>query len=282
MIETEDLIDPKIQTGHEVSSSKKFVAVLRFVTELAIQRPKTEGLENLQEIPLEQRVIFATSHLSDVDVSGAAEVLSPHRSVDIVILQTGAEDSKQIPFMSFAGWERFHPVDNTFSESTHTSHTRFNPNNFLEMKDAMCRGRDMTIAAHKGTRNWRMPDNPGIGNIYLSQLTRSPIIPVALDIHSEEPVGMAHDISGSWKRLLKGQRPTATLRIGESINLPQIPTDDLEDVARLLSNQRSDLRVDEGRYKKALYTLSQLRGQSKIVMRAIAIMLPEQKRGIWN
>lgn len=270
---------------HEQQTS--LYKLMGLIREATIQRPKVEGLHNLQEIPEDQPVIFAVSHLSDADVPAAAEALLHYRSLDIVILQTGVADLKQKPFIYLAGRYNFHTVKNTFNLRTQTPHTRFNQADFKEMKEAMQRGRDMMIAAHNPTRNWQLPDNPGIGAVYLAQITGAPIVPVVLDIHSETPVGMAHDITGALSRLIRRMRPEATLRIGQAMMLEKLEAEQLSNLVRLLqADDRIQLRTDPQQYQKAKKafrkTYGRLKEQAELVMNELALLLPPKKRGGWG
>lgn len=237
--------------------------LMRLATKAFICQPNVEGLQNLQEIPPNQPVIFATSHLSDVDVPATANVLLHYRPIDIVVLQTGVMDLKQIPFIYSAGRHNFHTIKNTFNLRTHTPHTQFIPADFQPMQEAMNRGRDIVIAAHKPTRNWKLPIHGGIGAAYLAQITGAPVVPVVLNIHSETPTGMAHDIKGALTKLIMRDRPKATLTIGHLMYFEIISKEDLV-----------GLRTRE------LYKL--LRDPVELIMKQIALMLPENKRGTWN
>lgn len=270
----------QLTPGHEKPGN--FNKLMKLITESAIQQPAVEGLQNLAEIPPNQQVVFAVSHLSDVDVPAAASALSLYRPIDVVILRTGAIDLKQIPFIKLAGKHHFHTIDNTFNLKTQTPHTRFNADNFQEMKEAMSKGRDIVIAVHKPTRDGKLSGNPGIGSIYLAQMADALIVPVALDIHSEKPIGMAYDLIGTLRRIIKRVRPKATLSIGKPMALPKIPQEDLDDVSKLLTNQRKGLRINKERYIKAIATYKKLKEQSGVVIKAIAAMLPEKKRGVWQ
>jgi hypothetical protein len=257
----------------------------RGAVETMVKRPSKEGLQNLAELHPNQRVVFATSHLSDIDELAAVEALAPYRKVDIASLETNQRDPKQRIPEYLAGPGRFHDVKNTFDTEKDMPYTRFDAENFENMRRAMEKGSDIVISAHKPARKWEqaaLPDHRGIGAVYLAQLAQVPVVPVALDIHTEDRVGMASDIPGALKKNTKG-RPEATLRIGKPIKLEDISAPDMDDVRALLTgSMRKELREDPERFAHAKETFEKLKQQGEQVMRAIAQLLPREKRGRWG
>lgn len=258
-----------------------FQRVLELGARFVVKNPKVEGLDNLANLAPDKRVIFASSHLSDTDPTIAAVVLSKYRKLDIASLETNQRDPFQGTAMKIMGREKFHDISGTFDIETKMPHTSFNPQNFEQMEGVLRQGADLLIAAHKPSRNWQLPDSAGVGDVYLAHLTESPIIPVAVDIHSEKAVGMASDLKGTFRRALSGKRPEVTVRIGTPISFEKIDPAELADVGMFLSGRRAELKKDGPRYQKALENYNKLREQGGEVIQAIANLLPAQKRGRW-
>lgn len=269
---------PKPQPQLESQPRSRFRTGLELMIKPVVKVAKIEGLEHLSEIKPDQPVIFATSHLSDTDPVIAAAVVSKYRKVDLASLQTNQEEFGAA--LNLIGRERFHDVANTFDDKKMLPHTSFDDQNYNEMKEVMEQGRDVVIAAHKPSRDWRLPEKAGVGDVYLAQLTDAPIIPVSVDIHSETQAGMAAEWGKTIRRALSGRRPKATVRIGAPIKFDKIAPSDLKDASMILMGKRDELRSDEVRYQKALSTYEILRQQSETVLSAIAQMLPPEKRAV--
>lgn len=271
---------------------------LRVLASLAVDRiikpPQVEGIEHLSEIPQGRRVVFATDHTSDISELAAIKVLSRYRKVDVASLETNQKDLKQKIPEILAGRSRFHDVKNTFDTEKDMPYTSFDSQNYGTMKVAMDKGSDIVISAHRPTRRWEkgaLPDHrEGIGAVYLAQISDAPIVPVALDIHSSERVGMAYtDVKGAISDNKPKGKPEATVRIGSPMILERIPTEELQDTMLLLTNrnafyqdQENRQNRDQERYQKAKTTYAKLRQQSQDVMNAVANLLPPEKRGKWG
>lgn len=270
-------LDTQKSSVTKMQEKDKFQRFLELTTSIVVKNPKVEGAENLSDLD-STSVIFATSHLSDTDPTIAARVLSSlGRDFDIASLATNQKAFA--PILNFVGRGRFHDVANTFDNEKNMPHTSFDSQNYVQMSEAMKNGKDMVIAAHKPSRDWRLPDTAGVGDVYLSHLTESPIIPIAVDIHSEKPAGMSDAWVVSVRRALAGKRPEVTVRIGKPIKFESMQRQDLEDVGMILMSKRDELRNDGVRYERALGNYNKLREQSETVLNVIAEMLPSEKRG---
>lgn len=266
-----------------------FSRLMRLTSEFVVKRPTLVGLEHLAELQ-GKPVIFAVTHLSDIDVQTAAAELSAYMPLDVATLATNMEDPIQRRAMKIAGLSHFHPIQNTFDARTQTPHATFRAEDFAQMQQAIEAGRSIVIAAHNPTRKGEFPKHAGIGAVYLAQLTGVPVIPVSLDIQSKTPVGLADDLFGVTRRLISGRRPQATLTIGEPIQLgPLNPerldhtTEDIQDVAMVLSGQQRELGIVSGeRYMRALKNTSALYKQAVKVMQVLASQLSPEKRGRWG
>lgn len=267
----------KPQQHHEIpveENPDNLQWLMRFLTRLVLRKPQLEGLQNLQEIPPGQHVIFAVSHISDSDMPAAASELLTYRPMDIVNLSTAHTDFIQNTGMKLTGTKgRFLGIKNTFDHVHQKPISEFSPENFVTIAQSLQK-KDVMIAAHNPSKTWQLTRNPGIGAVYLAQLTGAPIIPVAVNIHSERAIGMSPDIhdekrtgamaalAKSIKELITGQKPEVTIHIGKPIVVSPMEEEKLSNPTREV--------------------LMELRGQGAEIMQAIAEMLPAEKRGEWN
>ncbi len=273
----------------------RFVDRLGFVSRVALERvikpPKVEGLEHLSEIPKGEKVVVACDHLADVSELAAIQALAPYRKADVASLATNQRDLKQAIPIRMLGRNRFHDVRNIFDKEKDKPYMSFDTSNFSEMKEAMDKGSDMVISAHRPLRRTEtavLPSEPTIGAVYLAQLTEGRrVVPVALDMHTEQRIGMAYkDVKGAITDDRSKGRSDATFRIGSTIVLDQIPKDDLDKFTKIgNSKSRAELR-NTGQFTDAkeayLRVRETLEGQSRQIMNAIADLLPEEKRNGWG
>src|SRR3989344_9223666 len=259
-----------------------------------------EVLNHIEELTPGEPVVFAMDSMSDINWTGAVQKLLPFRKIKIANLETNTKDPKQgIPIKAMeAGNEKiFVDIDNTFDIKKNVPNMEFNPDNLRNIEEEMGKGYDFLIPAYDRTVYGHLParKRAGIGGGLLAHLKDVSIVPVALDIHSDEPIGRAIDIFGATlKRLATGKRPEATLKIGKPLELEKIPREELEDVLLLLTNRnafnvrvindegKEEVRRDQERYQKAKANYDKLREQANTVMDAMADLLPLEKRGGWG
>ncbi len=260
----------------EKTESNNFRRFLEISRAIVVKKPKVEGADNLTDLG-SSRAIFATSHLSDADpVIAASVLLSLGRNFDIASLQTNQQAFA--PILKIVGKDRFHDIANTFDAKKNLPHTNFDSQDYVEMAEVVRKGKDIVIAAHKPSRNWQLPERAGVGDVYLAHLTETPIIPVSVDIHSKEAAGMADAWVKTIRRALTRKRPEVTIRIGKPISFEKMQDQELADVGMILTGKRDELRNTDERYKNALANYQKLREQSETVLKAIADLLPPEKR----
>jgi hypothetical protein len=222
------------------------------------------GKENLDELNADENVIIATSHIEDPDVTLAVSVLG--RSFDIAITDQSVhhtflgEPGVNIG-MRVAGRDNFLPISYKKSEGKKVG--VFNPLDFDIMREPVANGKSLVVAAQSPTFTGKLGKG-GVGAVYLAQITGKRILPFAVDI-------------GKKEGLLK--RPDARTHIGKPFELEHI--EGIENLS-MLDQKRKDgtLSPEERQSYKDL--LAALKEQSGIVMRNIAEMLPEEKRGIYG
>jgi hypothetical protein len=194
----------------------------------------------------------------------------------------------------------FLDIDNTFDYKKMVPRMKFNEANFVAMEEEMKKGNDIVIPVYDRTVYGRLPEgNSGIGSVILAQRRHSPIVPVAVDIHTDEPFGQAEHMikPKTVLRSIKRDIPEATVRIGAPIYLEGISEDDMAEALKLFSNRDSFGRTsvdergrrvvtrdveDKARYEKAKETFRKLKAQGAQIMNAVADLLPHEKRGKWG
>jgi hypothetical protein len=173
-----------------------------------------------------------------------------------------------------AGKDNFIPIDYKKIPGGKQA-SSFNPDNFDPMKEALEEGKAVVVAAHNPTQEWNLPKG-GYGVSYLSDIAGDNvmILPVAVDLESEESVGM---FENQLKTLLN--KPTAHVRIGEPMTLEKVPG--IEDFSSIMHKRRRHETLtpeDRERFSKLSDTI---REQSDTVMKKIAEYVPEEKRGVY-
>jgi 1-acyl-sn-glycerol-3-phosphate acyltransferase len=234
-------------------------------------------MSHLEELPPEKPVVFAVTHLSDADLPAATAEILNYRPTNVSGLSTTHTDPLYGRLLKFINYDqRIFGIANAYDHLRKEPIMRFSKEDFEKMaKNMKTSSRDMVIAAHNSTTDWRLSKRAGIGAAYLAQLAETNVVPIALDVHSDTPTGFAADIHSEkpfeafreFSELIKNffiakRKPDATLRIGAPLVFPALP-------AELLARPTRE-------------TLRQLEEQGNTIMKALAQMLPAEKRGKWN
>jgi len=265
----------KAEKPSEKESPLRFRLAFEAMIKACFSKVEIIGRENLGKIPEGKKVIIVTSHATDLDVPAAAyalmkdfNLLVAHQSVQTLLNEPGVSVGIDI-----IGRNNFFPLEYEGSARKNNKRGVFNPDNIQNFKRYSDEN-DMTplIAAHNPSANWQL-EKGGLGAVFLAQLMKNAVIlPVAVDIKKQ--VGMA----GETLKTLKS-RSNATVIIGEPIELPEIS--EITEVAKrgqfnkIIGTKEKFSEQDKEKF-------SELTEQSKFVMKKLASLLPEEKRGAYS
>lgn len=209
-----------------------------------IKEIKVQGETNLKNLPEDRPLIFATTHLTTLDVTGAINLIA--KNFDISVVHAENQDhflQAPIPFLTtrIADKKNFLPISPSYIEDE-----------FTVIANTLKSGKPILMAAYAqhGSKNeyYReltqknvvIPKKGGIGAIFLAQRTNSIIVPMAVDIDEN--------------RIM-------TISIGEYLDLEKIENLD-------------KFKVD----KNGTRSISvKLRKQSEILMNSLRSMMPVDK-----
>lgn len=233
-----------------------------------IERLTVEGKEHLAEIPKDKHVIIATTHMSDLDIPLAIKTVG--QDLDLAISNASTQHSLRRNFQETlgilaAGKRNFLPID--FAETGENNvPLPFNPDNYAPMAEALDSGKAVLVAAHNPSEGEL--GRGGYAAVYLAQLSGAVVVPVAVSIPG--PAIMMR------KKETK-RKADARIIIGKPLELPRI--ENISDFRRLLDKRTSGEEITDADSNRFRELTNALRGQSETLMRTLAQMLPEDKRG---
>jgi hypothetical protein len=277
----------KMPSAEHKVTSFRFQKALEVNRALVTTPPEVKGWENFYNLPDGIRPVVATTHMTDTDVQIGASIFSPLVDVGVASLQTNQTDALIGKLVALAGKENFFNIANTFEEGK--PHFQLNPENFVAMAQAVNeKDKTMVIASHSPVYDKRqLPDTAGIAAAIVANLTDRVILPVAVEIKSDERVGMSDDMVTSAKKLAQGKRPPSQVHIAEPIFLDELPAEyktsqaDVFAALGLLDGaRRKNMTASEKAL--ALKTLRRLQKQGEVVLMAQAAELPKEMRGKWD
>lgn len=278
---------------HEPSiSSWRFRVAMKANVELITDSVEVKGWENYYALPKNIHPVIATTHLTDTDVQITALTFSQVADIAVSSIKTNQQDKFIGKLISLAGRENFYDIENQFVDKK--ANFRLDAMNFLAMARAVNeKGKTMVIPSHSphyiGYGNRVLPDNSGIAAVIVANLTDRVILPVAVEFHTKDRVGMAEDLLDNAIKKVKGKIPKSTVFIAEPIFLDAggIPeelittTDEVLNALQIFNSHTRMTMTEEDRIL-SLETLRNLKKQGEIVMMAQAAELPQERRGIWH
>lgn len=256
-------------------SPERVVRILEANLKLFTDKVTVHGLEHIQEIPPDKKVVLATSHASDLDMQAAAAVLSKHFDLAIANQSTQhifREDPAAGVGMRIVGKKNFLPVD--YKKVSGVKKPRkFNPDNFLPMAGEMENGKSVLIAAHNPSFKGTL-ERAGYGATYLAEITDAVIVPVGVNVKSEKLTksGMVgHELETMV------ERPVVEVVIGEPFTAA--PIEGLEDFAAIVEKRRRHEEVTPADIERLSVLKEQLRERSQLLLNKVAeLMVPERQQ----
>jgi len=253
------------------SSSKRLMFAVELWKKTMLNSMTVKGLENLQNIPRDQKIIVATTHISDLDISAA--ICAVGNDLDLAI----ANESVHHDFMKepdtniglhLAGKSNFIPIDYK-KENGKKSPALFNPENFEPMMEAMEDGKRILIAAHTPlNKNETEIPSPGYGAAYLAEMSDAVILPVATKIKSNQDNAMYED---RFKTALKkSKKSDIEVVIGTPFKLKKI---DINRMKELFEKRKIGGRLDSKEREEFSRLASELREQSKELLNRVTELL---------
>ena len=264
------------QPSHEERKRKetpsRFLKGVEIHVGTSIGKIEVFGRENIDEIPPNSKVIIVVTHISDLDLPLAIKTLG--HDFDIVVTAQSTnfnflEDPIGYTATKLAGMNNFLPVDYAKTEGGKSA--EFNPDNFIAMKEALDKGKDIVIAAHNPTKNGKL-GRGSVGPVYLAQISGATILPVSVNLKTKEVLGI--DDENKIKTMLK--RPDAEVHIGKPIASDQIKSDEIK---RIMDKRKHGEKITPEERSQFNSAISSLREKSDVVMHELAEMLPESKQG---
>lgn len=235
------------------SRTRRLATVCKASLKPMFSEIKVSGHQNLEKIPKDRQIIFATTHLSNTDVTIAASELA--KEYNIKIVQASTHD---YPMQSPSGYisKIVGGSENFISIRTKKVNGKekgfFRPEDYNPMVEHLKNGPILMAAYYNSDKRYVdnalqkdvvLPEKGGVGAIWLAQKSNSVIVPTTIDIN---------------KKL-------AVVHFGEALDLEKI--DEIDSFKNDLEKTRD---ISE-----------KLRKQSNLLMSSLAKMLPAEKRGSW-
>lgn len=234
------------------------------------------GQENLDLIPRDRRVIFTPTHLSNFDVPISIYSVGKHFRLMIGDASTHSKFSENpAGFIGsrLAGKENFVPIKHK-KDKKGVERGRFDPDDLENLKTAFEERKALMISAYySGEEKNNLPDKGGYGAVYLAEIADALIVPVAVDIKSKEKTEMQKNVVKAIFSF-----PDVQVNIGQPIELLKI--EGIERLREIWGKRKTD-KLSKDETEEFHHLIQQLRERSDLVMKKLAKLLPEEKRGKW-
>lgn len=267
---------PKLET------SKRLMLALE-PTRLNFSKIEVVGEEHLSEIPEGEKTIIVTDHLNNLSIPLSALMMGDKLPI-ILTNQSNQFDTFGDGHLgvAVAGEKNFIGIDYNGDTS---SPKPFNPKNFDKMAESLDAGYSPLIAAHNPVNTNVLPDKAGYGAAYLAAIADAWILPVATDIKSKKGVHITESGAGFLKNIKNSlsvlkERPEAEVIIGHPYKIA-----DAENIKRfraLFIKHKNGEKLTPEETKEFGILRESLNKASEQIMKTIAGMLPESKRGNWG
>lgn len=287
--------NPSAGEGYETGRRhKETPARLRLAAEtflrLSFGKIEVKGEENLNDLPPDTKVVLAATHISDADLLSPIAKLGNRFNIRVAapslhfnVLSKEKGDAMPALSLKMAGGEDVAmPIDYGWEEHREAGRSYvpggFNPLNFEPMKDALDEGNIILIAAYSppAVKDGKLPRRGGYGDVYLAEIADAVIVPIAVDVKSDDPHAA---IRKKGLTSLRG-RPDVAMTVGAPIVPGKI--EGIDDLAKILGRRAEGAGgITQEELARVKEIQSELRKESNRVMAALAAMLPEGKRGPW-
>lgn len=256
------------------------MAAVKAEIRLSFSGVTVEGEEHLKEIPPGKKVVVATTHISDYDMPLAIYALGD--KFELVVANASDQHAfRKSPFgnigMRISGTENFRGID---YRDNYKGPDFFNPANYRPIEKDLREGKTAVVAAHNPVFDYRLPERGGYAAVYVAELADAVVLPVALDVQSSKKIGTGSKFSDAAKSLW--ERPEARVIIGAPLAFQR-----LEGVEQFEAIMRT--RHDRSAPRPAAEEITFVRGisrklkeNSRLLMKALAVLLPPEKRGAWD
>lgn len=237
--------------------------------------------ENLKLIPPGKPVIFAPSHITDLDVMFTILTLAKAGRRLAIANDSGHYDWKQnsvaLAGMMYAGRELFTPVHHIKSDKNRVGDftTWINSEEFRRLQKELTGGKDVIMASYFDPKyaggKQELSDRNGVGAVYLAQATGALVVPIAVDLQMDGTFGLGNFSPLEYAKNWVGNgraKPHADVIIGTPIQLS--PIAGIDNLGQTIASRD---RSGFGEIRQ------QLDAQSKMILKQTADMLPVQKRG---
>ena len=156
----------------------------------------------------------------------------------------------------------------------------FNPDDYALMRKSLEEGSSLVAAAYFDptyqNKEWHLPARGGYGGVYLAQITpETVIVPIAVDIQSEKPLGMGDK---GIMQIIKEVRPRVAVRIGCPLEPQKI--EGIERFKEILKRREHRESITDAEHAEFTRMRRALREESDRVMQNLSDMLPPKKRAV--
>lgn len=153
------------------------------------------GLENVDKLDKNEKILVASTHITDVDIPIAASVLADKLDLSVTGMSLFNSLSNGVVrrlFVAAPGKKHFTPIPYEIDKNGVQRPSIFNRESFVEILNNIDNGKKPIIAAHAPLKNNQVPTKPGIAVPYLASTSNSFILPVAVEFYNkDEKLGMA-------------------------------------------------------------------------------------------
>jgi hypothetical protein len=274
----EQEIHPRVET------SKRLLLALE-PTRLNFSKMELLGEEHLAEIPPGSKVVIAVDHLNNLSIPTAALMMG--KNLPIII----SNQSTQFSFrenpqghlgVALGGKDNFRGID---YDPESEKPKAFNPENFDSMEESLNEGYAMIVAAHNPVNTNTMPEEGGYGAAYLASIADAYILPVSVDIKAKRGIHTSESKTNFLKNIKASldvvrERPEVTVSIGRPYKIPQ--EKDIQRFHEIFMKRKGGEKLSSEESQEFHRLRTSLDEASDEIMKTLAAMLPEEKRGEWK